>query len=177
MAPGRKVKATSDKDESNHKINEYLSRNEDKGAQIANISDAPKRAKTNEGDLLFMAKPTRKEIKWKRGKFQVYCCVNAFDPKEKCKLVICGACHTANELEAGVEKVAMRGKRQKRNAGTGVAKLTGGGPTKGDCTHHTRADLKNLTLETNEKYCARKRKDAPGYANIAKICYQCGITI
>ena len=30
MAPGRKVKAASDKDESNHKINEYLSRNEDK---------------------------------------------------------------------------------------------------------------------------------------------------
>ena len=30
MAPGRKVKAASEKDESNHKINEYLSRNEDK---------------------------------------------------------------------------------------------------------------------------------------------------
>jgi len=69
MAPGRKVKATSDKDESNHKINEYLSRNEDKGARIANISDATKRAKTNEGDLLIMAKPRGKEIKWKRGKF------------------------------------------------------------------------------------------------------------
>ena len=124
-----------------------------------------------------MAKPTGKQIKWRRGTFQVHCCVNAFDPKEKCKLVICGDCHTTNELEAGVEKVATRGKRLKRNAGTGVAKLTGGDTTKGDCTHHTRADLKNLTLETNESYCARRRKNAPGYANIAKICYQCGITI
>ena len=124
-----------------------------------------------------MAKPTGKVIKWTRGNFQVYCCVNAFNPKEKCKLVICGPCHTTNELDAGVEKMAMRGKKLKRNAGTGVAKLTGGGPTKGDCTHHTRADLKNLTIETNESYCARKRKNVAGYANIAKICYQCGITI
>ena len=45
-----------------------------------------------------------RNIQWKRGNFQVYCCVNAFNPKEKCKLVICGACHTTNELEAGVEK-------------------------------------------------------------------------
>ena len=107
-----------------------------------------------------MAKPTGREMKWKRGTFQVFCCVNAFDPKEKCKLVIGVGCHTTNDL--GVEKVAKRGKRLKRNAETSVAKLTGSVPTKGDCTHHTRADLKSLTLETNEAYCARKRKKPQG---------------
>ena len=144
-------------------------------ARIANVSDSTKRAATNEGDLLIMVKPTGREIKWKRGAFQVFCCVNAFDPKEKCKLVICVGCHTTNDL--GVEKVAKRGKRLKRNAETSVAKLTGSVPTKGDCTHHTRADLKSLTLETNEAYCARKRKKTAGYANIARTCYLCGNTI
>ena len=52
-----------------------------------------------------MAEPTGKEIEWKRGVFQVYCCVNAFDLKETCKLVICECCHIRNNMVAGMEKV------------------------------------------------------------------------
>ena len=116
-----------------------------------------------------MAEPTGLEIHWKRGKFQVYCCSKAFDPKETCKLVICEDCHIRTNIVAGAAKITERGKRIKRNTGMSVVKLTGG-PTKTNCNHHTWADLKNLRLETDTKYCARNRTKVKGYENIAKTC-------
>ena len=91
----------------------FLRINQD--ARITNVFDGTKRAGTNERDLLIMAKPTGREIKWKIGVLQVYCCVNTFDPKEPCKLVICEGCHIINDLAADVEKVSKRGKKLKRN--------------------------------------------------------------
>ena len=104
-----------------------------------------------------MAGSNGEAILWKMGVFQVYCCVNAFNAQETCKLVLCECCHIRHSMVSDAEKVVERRKRLKRNAGESVAKLTGV-PTKGDCMCQTRADLRNLELITNGKYCAGRRK-------------------
>ena len=91
-------------------------------------------------------------------------------------MVIWVDCHIRTNVVVGGAKIIERGKRIKRNAGTSVAKLTGG-LTEMDCKHDMWADLENLRLETDAKYCARNRTNVKGYKNIAKTCYLCGITV
>ena len=50
-----------------------------------------------------------------------------------------------------------REERLENNGEESVAKLTGV-QNKGVCMQHTRADLKDLSLMTNIKYCARDEK-------------------
>ena len=122
---------------------------------------------------MVMALPSGKTIQWKRGAFQVYCCVNAFDAQETCQLVICHNCHIAHTTVWNAEKGLERKKRSRNNGGESVAVSTKV-KTKGDCPRHTRADLRHLELMMNNKYCARVRTKERGYKNLAKICHECG---
>ena len=69
-----------------------------------------------------------------------------------CKLVICQSCHIMHSMVWNAEKKIERRKWAKKNGGESVAKLTGV-QDKGASMHHTRADLKDMVMMADIKYC------------------------
>ena len=135
-------------------------------------------------DVLTPAPPSMRKYAWGRGNFGVNACPNAFDPKSKCKLVVCPKCTSKDDEEK--EGSAHQDKRSRSSrratvvtAVESIAKSTVAEKKKGECPNHIAADLQDLPGETNNKYLKHKRQNKAERTNknIATHCFLCGVEL
>ena len=139
-------------------------------------STSTKRSASGETGSLVKSKPNGLEMDWKGREFGITACVMAFSAKSTCKLAICPDCFVKRDDNLQTTLKKKRRRSTKDRNGETAAKSTGK-KNVGVCGKHTSADIKNLTIMTDIKYLARRRKDTEtGYANIATTCYDCGVS-